>query len=503
MNTVYAFIAVCSFAVSIGSLLALLSKKLHRRAAAILGLSVVAFVVSLSFFNPDKSTSHAAIDGRTGAIPVPQSAPAAGEVKAGASPAGTGSPGVARVCLTDNDAHLGPNDELAIPATTVFEDDGPNGGKVDDPSSWAYETKEGFFHAALVTLSPIVLRQKARCAETKVQMLTDSLRTATSETAAGHHLFAIADVLVYPIPAKQPPIEIGKLIDDISIEAVLLSDVTQFITSPQKTLDDATRSAQCLVGAKNLAAYVGGGVGRQTDRIVGIGAVAATDVSYGCAFGPKDTTNLFVGWDGQAQPPAPTVAFIMKAGEYLTGAMQSELRRETTACVSDALKPDSGELADRQFRGVKIECQAFTRDGGGGDVTIYRRFGSAPERPEPSAAALESVSRNSNAIKLADSKNASDALQFARWYRDPSIPQKIKVFAMMTARIITLGERCPSAKPRGDKIAQWAADAGITNQDIQLGGRYAPLIAMMMTSMRAGAAKESVEKACEAAKQYD
>jgi hypothetical protein len=39
-----------------------------------------------------------------------------------------GSPGVARICLTDNDVHLGPKDEIVIPATTVFEDDGPNTG---------------------------------------------------------------------------------------------------------------------------------------------------------------------------------------------------------------------------------------------------------------------------------------------------------------------------------------------------------------------------------------
>src|SRR3981081_129670 len=83
-----------------------------------------------------------------------------------ASPNSTlGSPGVARICLTDNDVHLGPKDEIVIPATTVFEDDGPNTGKAEDPSTWKYEVKERFTSPVqFLTLSAVSLRKGKTCA---------------------------------------------------------------------------------------------------------------------------------------------------------------------------------------------------------------------------------------------------------------------------------------------------------------------------------------------------
>jgi hypothetical protein len=75
-------------------------------------------------------------------------------------------------------------------------------------------------------------------------------------------------------------------------------------------------------------------------------------------------------------------AVIAKGGEFVTGATRSEVITETSGCVADALKSNAAENAVREVRGVKIECQAFTRDGGGGGVTIYRRFGPDPIRPE-------------------------------------------------------------------------------------------------------------------------
>jgi hypothetical protein len=197
------------------------------------------------------------------------------------------------------------------------------------------------------------------------------------------------------------------------------------------------------------------------------------------------------------------MALIMKAGEYLTGATQKELQRETAACVSEALKPDAGELANREFRGVKIECQAFSRDGGGESVTVYRRFGADPLRGEPSVADMNAVDRASSVIKDADEKSATDARKFAEWWQDPTIPKEVKTFAMMAARVVTLAERCPTANPHEDKIAKWAADVGVTTEDIQPDGRYGSLMAMMMSSMRAGVAKESVKEACEDAEGYD
>jgi hypothetical protein len=416
-----------------------------------------------------------------------------------------GSPGVARICLTDNDVHLRPKDEIVIPATTVFEDDGPNTGKPEDPSTWRYEVKEGFkFPAQFLTLTAVSLRKSKPCAEAKVQMLTGAGGTETMKRASDNHIFVFDDVLDYPIPTERPPIEIGKLIDDISVEAMLTNNVTQAVARPQPTvLDDAAKAANCLAGAKKLAAYLGGGTGRQTSMIVGIGHVGADNVVYGCPFGPKQKADFQVYWEGQARPPSNTMALIAKGGEFVTGATRAEIITEMSGCVADALKSSAAENAVREVRGVKIECQAFTRDGGGGGVTIYRRFGPDPIRPEISDTATIAAGQASREIKIEDDRKAAEALRFGEWYQDPTIPKNVKAFAMMAARVISLQKRCPLSKSHDDKIARWASDAGVKSSDIEPGGRYVSLMMMMLAEMQSGTAKESIAEACEAIKKYD
>jgi hypothetical protein len=320
-----------------------------------------------------------------------------------------GSPGVARICLTDSDVHLKPQDEIVIPATTVFEDNGPNTGKSDYPSTWHYEIKAGFkFPAKILTLTAVSLRTSKPCAEANVQMLTGTVGgTETTKRAADKHIFVIDDVLDYPIPATRPPVEIGKLIDDISVEAMLISDVTQAGARPGPAfLDDVANAARCLAGAKKLAAYLGGGTGQQRSMNVEIGHVGAASVTYGCPFGPKQKPDFAVYWDGKARPPTDIAVLIAKGGEFVTGATRAEITSETSACITDALKPSAAELANREVRGVKIECQAFARDGGGGSVTIYRRFGPDPVRPEVSDKATIAADQASRDIKSEDDEKA-------------------------------------------------------------------------------------------------
>jgi hypothetical protein len=96
---------------------------------------------------------------------------------------------------------------------------------------------------------------------------------------------------------------------------------------------------------------------------------------------------------------------------------------------------------------------SLTRDGGGGGVTIYRRFGSDPVRPEISDTATNAADQASREIKIEDDRKAAEALRFAEWYQDPTIPKNVKAFAMMAARVISLPQRCPSSKSHDDKIA--------------------------------------------------
>ena len=123
--------------------------------------------------------------------------------------------------------------------------------------------------------------------------------------------------------------------------------------------------------------------------------------------------------------------------------------------------------------------------------------------PEISAKATIAADQASGEIKIEDDRKAAEALQFAEWYQDPTIPKNVKAFAMMAARVISLQKRCPSSKSHDDKIARWASDAGVKSSDIELGGRYASLMTMMLAEMQAGTAKESIAEACEAIKKYD
>lgn len=516
MNTLYAFVLVLSLVVAGGSLLALISRRLRRRAALVLGASVAAFVVSASLFIPDKPPELAVtpqvetvtpqVQAVARPVPMPPSALPALPAKGDPLPNPTvGSPGIARICLRGNDVHLGDKDEIIIPATTVFEDDGPNTGKPEDPATWRYEIKEGFkFPAQFLTLTAVSLRNSKPCAEAKVQMLTGAGATETMKRASDNHVFVIGNVLDYPIPAERPPIEIGKLIDDISVEAMLTSDVTQAVARPEPTFpDDAAKAANCLAGAKKLAAYLGGGTGRQTSMIVGIGHVGADNVVYGCPFGPSQKADFQVYWEGQAQPPSNTMALIAKGGEFVTGATGAEIIKETSSCVADALKSNATKNAGREVRGVKIECQAFAREGGGGGVTIHRRFGPDPIRPKISDAATIAVDQASREIKLEDDRKAADALQFADRYQDPTIPKNVKSFAMMAARVTVLQEKCPLSRSHDDKIARWASDAGVRSSDIRSGGRYASLVSLMLAEIKAETANQSIAEACEAIKKYD
>jgi hypothetical protein len=165
------------------------------------------------------------------------------------------------------------------------------------------------------------------------------------------------------------------LIDDVSIVAVLLTDAGDPLALPKTETDDSVVASACLAAAQKLAAHENAIVGRQTNSVVFIQHPAAAEMSFGCAhYGLKP--DVYIAWDGHARPPVATGALIVSAGEFLAGATLEEMKQELAKCVTQALSPDAGELADREFRGVRIECQAFTRDGGGGSVTVYRRFGA-------------------------------------------------------------------------------------------------------------------------------
>jgi hypothetical protein len=212
--------------------------------------------------------------------------------------------------------------------------------------------------------------------------------------------------------------------------------------------------------------------------------------------------DIFVSWDRRAKPATATVQLIAKSGSLLTDATQDQIRSLVDACITLALKPESNEIASQEYDGVRAECQAFTRDGGAGSVTIFRRFGPNPPLAAPSTAALRDLDLATEKMRADEQKRSEESLAFAKWWSDRSVPSNVKSTLMLIARMQALGERCPFWKPSQGRLSALAAEAGIEAPDILSGGRYWETYLLIAVAMRQGTQKESVQEACESAQKY-
>ncbi|WP_143099384.1 hypothetical protein [Bradyrhizobium sp. cf659] len=79
---------------------------------------------------------------------------------------------------------------------------------------------------------------------------------------------------------------------------------------------------------------------------------------------PKFVTYVSVNWDASGFPPNKWFGLVAKAGNAVTGADVRTLEAAAHRCHRIALR-DKTELARAELQGAAVECQAFTRDGGG------------------------------------------------------------------------------------------------------------------------------------------
>src|SRR4051794_23485477 len=93
----------------------------------------------------------------------------------------------------------------------------------------------------------------------------------------------------YPVPPKRPAIEIGKLIDDVSVSAIVIEDILEAVDKTAPPSNPEREAAECLAGARKLAAHVKGTPGQQTEFSVMIG-----NVRYGCPLGPKGRADVTI-----------------------------------------------------------------------------------------------------------------------------------------------------------------------------------------------------------------
>jgi hypothetical protein len=181
-------------------------------------------------------------------------------------------------------------------------------------------------------------------------MLISKLFNEPSASASERRVWEIDDVLEFPASGR-PPVEFGKLIDDVSVRAVLLADAGDPLVLAKDESDEATIAAKCLAEAQKIATHEGGIVeptlSSAYSSVVAISHTAAVEFSFGCGVdGLKP--DLYLAWN-KSRPASSTVKLIMSAGEFLTGATSKEIKRELAKCVNEALKPDAGEISAREF----------------------------------------------------------------------------------------------------------------------------------------------------------
>lgn len=81
-------------------------------------------------------------------------------------------------------------------------------------------------------------------------------------------------------------------------------------------------------------------------------------------------TGVSLGWDDSGFPPNAWFGLLASAGKAVTGVDAKILEAASRKCHRAALK-DKSELSDLDIPDAKIECQAFTRDGGGVNIHIW------------------------------------------------------------------------------------------------------------------------------------
>ena len=252
-----------------------------------------------------------------------------------------------------------------------------------------------------------------------------------------------------------PEVEFGKLVDDIGVKAVLLTDVMDsekaVTTELTAELTDDERAERCLTGARQMAKHLNAALGRQTSSVFSfpLEGLPAADASYGCSLAPKYGPDISVSWEGSPRSPSETADAIAKGGAFLTGADKSEVRSELASCIADAIRPDANDLAGHEFRGVKIECHAFAWGGGGGSAMVYRRFGAGPVHAALTEAEIAELSRVSRRRALE-----------ARESEDQSGRGKL---AEMVALVRVASDACPAADGAQEVLMLYLAAAANDN----------------------------------------
>lgn len=84
---------------------------------------------------------------------------------------------------------------------------------------------------------------------------------------------------------------------------------------------------------------------------------------------PRFITYVSLTWNSSGHPSNEWFALLATAGAVVTGVAPKKLEAAAHRCHRSALK-DRSELSEASSNDTKIDCQAFTRDGGGVVINI-------------------------------------------------------------------------------------------------------------------------------------
>jgi hypothetical protein len=154
--------------------------------------------------------------------------------------------------------------------------------------------------------------------------------------------------------------------------------------SPASSVAQPAESAEC----KGIIARLMQETNAKFDHVSGLGNEIffqhplVGNLSLACI--THRLTGVSMNWDDGSNPPKDWFALAAKAGRAVTGVDRDWLEAAIRKCHRVALK-DPSEESDVEIPHARIECQAFTHDGGGVVMSIWitdRGPPKAPEEPE-------------------------------------------------------------------------------------------------------------------------
>jgi len=126
-------------------------------------------------------------------------------------------------------------------------------------------------------------------------------------------------------------------------------------------------SAEC----KEITARIVQEVGAQFDKYSPSGmAVFFKDPGMTLSCTSHRLTGISTSWDRNAFPNNWWFTIVAKAGHAVTGVDTAVLDQALRKCRQDAIN-EATEMADIDVVNARIECQAFTRDGGGVFMSVW------------------------------------------------------------------------------------------------------------------------------------